>query len=193
MRSEPDTTATTDWVPACAVARAVAFVPSEYLVKPASERWERREAMRLRRAVFCTEQGLFERDDRDALDREATLLVAVACVSGMPEQVVGTVRILESAPGQWQGSRLAVHPDYRRVAWLGSELIRLAVGIAHARGARQFTAQVQSQNVPLFRRLHWQTLEETELQGRPHHRMQAELAKYPPCTGTTGFVARRAA
>ena len=181
MRSEPDTTATTDWVPACAVARAVAFVPSEYLVKPASERWERREAMRLRRAVFCTEQGLFERDDRDALDREATLLVAVACVSGMPEQVVGTVRILESAPGQWQGSRLAVHADYRAQCQVGTQLIRLAGGSAVARGAQRFTAQVQAQNVALFERLHWHGLERIELQGRPHCLMQAELAHYPAC------------
>ncbi len=182
-----------DWVPACSVAHSTAFVPSEYFIKPATERWERREAMRLRRAVFCAEQGLFAHDDRDVIDRTATLLVAVTAVSGMPDQVVGTVRIRESAPGHWQGSRLAVHPDYRRVALLGSELIRLAVGLAHARGAVRFTAQVQAQNVGLFRRLHWHTLEEIELFGHPHHRMQADLSKYPPCIGSAGFVTRRAA
>ncbi|HEY0916604.1 MAG TPA: MSMEG_0567/Sll0786 family nitrogen starvation N-acetyltransferase [Solimonas sp.] len=182
-----------DWVPAGGSAAGL-FLPSEYFVKPATERWERREAMRLRRTVFCGEQGLFGRDDRDALDRSALLLVAVSCLSGMPEQVVGTVRIHEGEPGEWQGSRLAVHPDYRRVAWLGSELIRLAVGTAHARGARRFTAQVQAQNAPLFRRLHWRTLEQIELHGRPHHRMLADLAHYPPCDAA-GFVSmpRRAA
>lgn len=182
-----------DWVPA-GDRGAGLFLPSEYLVKPATERWERREAMRLRREVFCAEQGLFGRDDRDTADRSALLLVAVSCLSGMPEQVVGTVRLHESAPGEWQGSRLAVHRDYRRVAWLGSELIRLAVGTAHARGAWRFTAQVQAQNVPLFRRLHWHTLEEIELHGRPHHRMQANLAHYPPCEAAA-FVSmpRRAA
>lgn len=189
MRPETPGVSSADWVPACAIASGLVSVPGEYFIKPATERWERREAMRLRRAVFCSEQGLFDRDDRDAIDREAILLVAVVGVSGMPDQVVGTVRIHEPAAGQWQGSRLAVHPEYRRVALLGSELIRLAVGLAHARGAQRFTAQVQAQNAPLFHRLHWRTLEEIELLGRPHHRMQADLSKYPPCTGTAGFVA----
>ena len=190
-----------DWVPASGRGSlATAFVPAEFLVKLASERWELREAARLRRAVFCTEQGLFDRDDRDDIDRVATVLVAVSCEFGMPEQVVGTVRIHSldgpAEAGHWQGSRLAVHPDYRRVAWLGRELIRLAVGTAHARGATRFTAQVQAQNVPLFRRLHWQTLEEISLRGVPHHRMQADLAHYPPCAaGSFGIVTspRRAA
>lgn len=178
-----------DWVPGINVAAHSVYLPSEYIVKLVTERWEQREAARLRRAVFCAEQGLFERDDRDDIDRQATTIVAVSCVSGMPEQVVGTVRIHESEPGHWQGSRLAVHPDYRRVALLGTELIQLAVGTAHARGARRFTAQVQAQNVPLFRRLHWTSLEEIVLRGKPHHRMEADLAHYPPCsTGERGFV-----
>ena len=178
-----------DWVPAVNACRAVAALPGEYLVKLATERWEQREAMRLRRSVFCGEQGLFERDDRDAIDRVATLIVALSCVSGMPEQVVGTVRIHEAESGHWQGSRLAVHADYRRVALLGTELIRLAVGTANARGARRFTAQVQAQNARLFHRLHWITLEEISLLGRPHHRMEASLAHYPPCgEGERGFV-----
>jgi putative N-acetyltransferase (TIGR04045 family) len=159
------------------------------MVKLATEEWEQRGAAQLRRGVFCGEQGLFEHDDRDDVDRCADTLVALSCVSGMPEQVVGTVRIHLAAAGHWQGSRLAVHADYRRVAFLGTELIRLAVGIAHARGARRFTAQVQLQNVPLFRRLHWISLEETLLRGMPHHRMEADLSRYPPCAnGTRGNV-----
>ena len=178
-----------DWVPGINVAAHSAYVPSEYIVKLVTERWEQRQAARLRRAVFCAEQGLFDRDDRDEIDRHATTIVAVSCVSGMPEQVVGTVRIHEDAPGHWQGSRLAVLHDYRRVAQLGTELIHLAVGTAHARGAVRFTAQVQAQNVQLFRRLHWTSLEEIMLCGKPHHRMEADLAHYPPCsTGERGFV-----
>ena len=181
--------AVADWVPAINIATPAAALPGEYLVKLVTERWEQREAARLRRAVFCAEQGLFERDDRDDIDRLAISIVAVSCVSGMPEQVVGTVRIHQAEAGHWQGSRLAVQPDYRRVALLGSELIRLAVGTAHARGALRFTAQVQAQNVALFRRLHWTSLEEIALRGRPHHRMEADLAYYPPCTtGERGFV-----
>jgi len=179
----------TDWVPGINIATHSACLPGEYMVKLVTERWEQREAARLRRAVFCAEQGLFDRDDRDDIDRQATTIVAVSCVFGMPEQVVGTVRIHESEPCHWQGSRLAVLGEYRRVAMLGSELIQLAVGTAHARGAVRFTAQVQAQNVPLFRRLHWTSLERIMLRGKPHHRMEADLAHYPPCTtGERGFV-----
>jgi predicted GNAT family N-acyltransferase len=69
------------------------YAPVEYLVREAAQQWERDEAMALRRAVFCIEQGIFARDDRDAVDDRAQLLVAMSCNGGMPEQVVGTVRI----------------------------------------------------------------------------------------------------
>jgi putative N-acetyltransferase (TIGR04045 family) len=55
------------------------------------------------------------------------------------------------------------------------------VSSAHAIGCRRFLAHVQSQNVPLFRRLHWNVLAEETLLGRPHHLMQADLNHYPPC------------
>ena len=178
-----------DQLPAANVGSNAPYVPSEYRIKHATERWERRDAARLRRQVFCTEQGLFEGSDADAIDRTATLIVAVSCLFGMPEQVVGTVRIHETHPGVWHGSRLAVHADYRGLALLGSELIHLAVSTAHGRGAHQFLAQVQAQNVSLFRRLHWQSLEEISLHGRLHHTMQASLYHYPPClVGEVGFV-----
>jgi len=178
-----------DQLPSANVGSNTPYVPSEYRIKHATERWERRDAARLRRSVFCTEQGLFEGSDADAIDRIATLIVAVSCVFGMPEQVVGTVRIHETQPGVWHGSRLAVHADYRGIALLGSELIRMAVSTAHGRGAHQFLAQVQTQNVSLFRRLHWQSLGEISLHGRLHHTMQASLYHYPPCfVGEVGFV-----
>ncbi|POM18068.1 hypothetical protein CSX04_06370 [Burkholderia cepacia] len=70
-------------------------------------------------------------------------------------------------------------------------LIALAVSSAHAEGCRTFVAHVQSQNVPLFRRLHWDALGEETLFGRPHQLMQARLAHYPPCgTPFEGFVLR---
>ena len=41
----------------------------------------------------------------------------------------------------------------------------------------------------LFRRLHWQTLDEIEMHGRPHHLMQADLRHYPPfADAETGFL-----
>ncbi len=157
-----------------------AFLPAEYRVKFATEIWEQREAAALRRRVFCEEQGIFAGDDRDDIDAIAITLVVISSFGVAPHDVVGTVRIHKAGPGEWWGSRLAVAPDYRRIGALGSSLIRLAVSSAHARGCRRFYAHVQSQNALLFRRLHWRTIAETELCGRPHHFMEADLAHYPP-------------
>lgn len=158
------------------------FSPGEYRIKHVSETWERRACADLRRAVFCDEQQIFEHDDADALDARALPIAAIACLIGQPDDVVGTVRICETEPGTWWGSRLAVRPDYRRSAWLGAELIHHAVCTAHARGAKHFYAQVQVQNVKLFERLHWTTLDAVIVQDRPHVLMQADLAHYPPRT-----------
>jgi putative N-acetyltransferase (TIGR04045 family) len=155
-------------------------VPSEYLVKLALDPWEQRDAARLRHEVFCDEQRIFESDDRDAVDPIATTLVAIACIAGVPDHVVGTVRIHPESPRIWYGSRLAVHRSFRRVHHIGTALIKLAVGTAHARGCETFLAHVQSQNAAMFERLHWQTLHELTMHGRPHHLMCADLGAYPP-------------
>jgi putative N-acetyltransferase (TIGR04045 family) len=156
------------------------FLPSEYRVKFATEAWERREAAGLRRQVFCDEQGIFPADDRDAIDEVAIPIVAISSLGVVALDVVGTVRIHETEPGVWWGSRLAVAGAYRRIGAIGTSLIRLAVSSANARGCRRFFAHVQSQNALLFQRLHWYTIEQTEFHGRPHHFMQADLAHYPP-------------
>jgi putative N-acetyltransferase (TIGR04045 family) len=165
------------------------FLPAEYRVKFATQSWERREAAALRRQVFCEEQSIFTADDRDDIDAIAIPLVVISSFGVAPHEVVGTVRIHEAEPGVWWGSRLAVAREYRRIAALGTSLIRLAVCSAHARSCRRFYAHVQSQNALLFRRLHWHTIEEIELRGRPHHLMQADLAYYPPISNPeTGFL-----
>lgn len=170
------------------------FVHTEFRIKFAAGDWERRQALRLRRSVFCLEQQLFANDaqaDGDAIDAHAIPIVAFACVAGLSEQIAGTVRIDERAPGIWYGSRLAIHPAFRGHAGLAAALIRLSVCSAHARGCTQFFAQVQSQNVRLFRRLHWQSIDESMIHGKPHHRMQAALDWYPPyANGIDGFVTR---
>ncbi|TXI82104.1 MULTISPECIES: MSMEG_0567/Sll0786 family nitrogen starvation N-acetyltransferase [unclassified Cupriavidus] len=161
-----------------------------YRIRWATAPWEVSAAMQLRRAVFCTEQGLFDGDDRDEIDDIAQLLVAVRSEAGANDEVVGTVRIHESEPGVWYGSRLAVAAAWRNHGKIGATLIRLAVSSAHALGCRRFLAHVQSQNEPLFRRLHWRSLGEETLLGRPHHRMEADLHHYPPCTTPhVGFTA----
>lgn len=144
----------------------------------------------LRQAVFCAEQGIFAGDDVDNIDNTATHIVAIACIAGLPDRVVGTVRIHTEKPGVWWGSRLAVDQDYRKQGSLGAALIRLAVCSAHARGCNTFLAQVQSRNQLLFRRLHWKSLQELSIHNRPHYLMQADLDWYPPyADGATGFVA----
>lgn len=169
------------------------FMPCEFRIKWAQSAWERREAHALRRAVFCTEQGLFGGDDRDGIDERAQLLVALSCIGGCHDAVVGTVRIHEELPGVWWGSRLAVESTFRSVGRIGATLIRLAVSSAHSHGCHTFLAHVQTQNVPLFERLHWRSVQEEMLHGRVHHLMQADLDHYPPyATPFTGFVARSA-
>jgi putative N-acetyltransferase (TIGR04045 family) len=172
------------------------FLASDFQVKAATEVWEHRGAAALRHAVFCNEQGLFHGDDRDGVDASAIPLVAISLLGVAAGDVVGTVRIHQPEPGLWWGSRLAVAAEYRRSGALGTALIRLAVSSAHARGCRTFLAHVQVQNVPLFQRLHWTSLEEMEIHGLVHHRMRADLDKYPPFSAAdTGFraSARKAA
>jgi len=170
------------------------FVACEFRVKWAATAWEREQALALRRAVFCAEQGVFLGDDRDAIDDQAQLIVALSCVGGAPDAVVGTVRLHEESPGRWWGSRLAVHAAFRHHGRIGATLIRLAVSSAHARGCQEFFAHVQSQNTAMFERLHWRSLQRETLHGRPHDLMLADLAHYPPCdTPFAGFVTRSTA
>jgi len=167
------------------------FLASEFQVRFATEAWEREAAAELRRKVFCGEQQVFTSDDRDAIDDHAIPLVALSLLGVAEGEVVGTVRIHrdDSEADTWWGSRLAVEKSYRKLGAVGASLIRLAVSSAHARGCRRFLANVQSQNALLFQHLHWRSLGEFDLHGRPHHRMAADLAFYPPfATPETGFV-----
>jgi putative N-acetyltransferase (TIGR04045 family) len=172
------------------------FVASDFQVKFAVEPWERRGAAALRRQVFVNEQKIFARDDADEIDATAIPIVAIASLGVAFDDVVGTVRIHETEPGVWWGSRLAVAPAYRRLGAIGTSLIKLAVSSAHARGCGRFHAYVQSQNVMMFQRLHWTTLGALTLHGRPHHAMEADLSAYPPIHNpSSGFrvLAKKAA
>lgn len=161
-------------------------------VKVVNTEWELDAVRRLRRAVFCDEQRIFVGDDLDEIDAHALPIAAVLSMPGTPDEVIGTVRIHQEQPGLWYGSRLAVARPVRRLGAVGSGLIKLAVGIAHARGCTTFLAHVQSQNAPLFERLHWSTLEQLDMHGRPHHLMQADLDCYPPLADSgTCFVLPR--
>ncbi len=153
-----------------------------YYIRQAAQTWETQGAFDLRRRVFVEEQGIFQTDDRDDIDDGAAHLVALSTYAHEPDSVVGTVRVHESEPGVWWGSRLAVDDSFRNVGTLGAELIRLAVRSANARGCDKFLAYVQMRNVILFRRLRWKPLEEVDLHGVPHMRMAADLKYYPPAS-----------
>jgi putative N-acetyltransferase (TIGR04045 family) len=155
------------------------FIPPQFGIKTATEPWEWDAYFRLRHSVFCDEQRLFPGDDRDALDDAATPIIAVSYVMGMAESVAGTVRIHETSPRHWTGSRLAIDPRYRGAYGLGAGLVYRAVASAQALGCDEFFATVQRQNVPFFRRLHWRSLRELDLHGAPHTLMIADLDAYP--------------
>jgi putative N-acetyltransferase (TIGR04045 family) len=158
-----------------------------FRVRLASHPAEFAGAYQLRHQVFCVEQGIFE-NDLDAIDGVANTIVACAENTEPDIEVVGTVRIHQTEPGHWMGSRLAVVTGWRRRARLGAALIRTAVGTARARGCKQFLAHVQQQNVKMFETLHWQSLESCDVHGRPHSLMQADLLFYPPIWQQTDTV-----
>ena len=113
----------------------------------------------LRRAVFVSEQELFELDDRDLRDDDAATLHAVGLIDGEP---CGAVRLypLEPAWLQWKGDRLAVLPELR-THHLGAELVRFAVSTAGRLGGERMVAHVQLPNVRFFEHLGW------EIEGGP--------------------------
>jgi putative N-acetyltransferase (TIGR04045 family) len=158
----------------------IPFHSPGYFIRAASTHWETKGALDLRKRVFVDEQGIFDVHDQDDIDSIATHLVAISTIAHEAHSVVGTVRIHQAEPGIWWGSRLAVDPAYRNVGRLGAELISLAVRSANARNCRVFYANVQTQNVVLFRRMRWQCLKEVNCHGVEHMLMSADLSRYPP-------------
>lgn len=138
-----------------------------------------RAYFRLRRTIFCEEQGLFVHSDADDIDDFAYAIIAFENNVIAGKQVVGIVRIYEPEPRRWYGGRLGVHPAYRRAGRIGKGLIYKAVTTANTWGCDRFLATVQLQNVRFFRRQHWASLQEITVCDRPHHLMEADLAFYP--------------
>jgi putative N-acetyltransferase (TIGR04045 family) len=167
---------------------------SEVVARVASESWELAGYYAVRRAIFAEEQALFDASDADEHDAHATPIVATSQIAGMPDEVVGVVRIYESEPGVWFGGRLGVCREYRRRGAVGAALITTACSTAHAWGCRRFYATVQTQNVRYFERHHFRPLEAIVVRGRPHALMQADLGAFPRCPRALALAqARRAA
>jgi putative N-acetyltransferase (TIGR04045 family) len=154
----------------------------------AREAWQIAAYFRLRSEIFAAEQGLFEGSDRDEHDAHASAIVAQGEIAGMPDAVVGVVRIYR-APNEgednWFGGRLGVAHAYRRVGAVGTALITEAVSTAHAWGCRRFLATVQDANLRYFEHHHFRRLEAVQILGRPHVLMQADLERYPARLSST--------
>ncbi len=164
---------------------------NSYIFKLATTPAEIAAYFALRHQIFVEEQGLFIGSDVDDLDAIAYPIIAIPAVTNSSNtdsltidspQVVGVVRIYETAPGYWYGGRLGTHPDYRRGWSIGKGLISKAVTTANTWGCEQFLATVQLQNVRFFQRLHWTSLSEMTIHGVLHHHMEADLNFYPPGT-----------
>lgn len=127
----------------------------------------------IRRAVFVTEQHVFDGTDADAHDTAPSTLHVLGLVDGVP---AGTVRLYPlDDSGCWQGDRLAVLPPFR-AAGLGAPLVQFAVATAAARGGRRMIAHVQPANEVFFRRLGWTRRGAPELYvGIPHVLMDIAL------------------
>lgn len=155
------------------------FSHSECHIKLAQDDWSFKQALSLRNQVFVVEQGIFQTSDSDVFDSTAHTLVATIGLLGIPDAVIGTVRIHEQARGVWMGSRLAVDREYRSVKGLGKALIKMAVCTAQVQGCQSFYANVQLQNVALFEKLGWNALGVANVHGVDHMFMQADLSRYP--------------
>ena len=157
------------------------FLSRDVSATVASERWQLEGYFQLRRDIFEREQGLFTDSDVDEHDARATPIVALSHVAGMPDAVVGVVRIYPTEDDTWYGGRLGVSHAYRRVGAVGGALIQTAVSTAHAHGCRRFLATVQERNVRYFERYAFVPLGALLIRGTSHQLMQADLAAYPPC------------
>jgi predicted GNAT family N-acyltransferase len=98
---------------------------------------EMRSLLQLRHEVFCSEQGVPEREEVDGRDGDGIHLVAV---SGA--EVLGTCRLLFVGPTV-QFSRLAVRRSARRRG-IASALLALADEETRAGGARRLVLHAQT-------------------------------------------------
>jgi putative N-acetyltransferase (TIGR04045 family) len=132
---------------------------------------------RIRRQVFVSEQGIFDRDDHDEHDGDPATVHVVGYLDGTAGGAVRLypLRRLPDGGVLWQGDRLAVLREYRRHR-LGGPLVHHAVRTAGQLGGARMVAHVQLRNVAFFRHLGWDALGEPEAyQGLPHQLMSIAL------------------
>lgn len=133
----------------------------------------------IRRQVFVSEQGIFDRDDHDSHDDDPATVHVVSYLNGTAAGTVRLYPVRREPDGSvlWQGDRLAVLPEYRRHR-IGGPLVRYAVRTAGQLGGGRMVAHVQLANVVFFRHLGWARIGEPEpYQGIPHQRMSIALGE----------------
>lgn len=152
-------------------------------VKVAHTPWEKTGYFELRKNTFSLEQKILPDNEKDAQDFRAIPIIALAENWGVDDQVVGAVRIYEDLDSDgnkvWFGGRLCVSRDYRGHRSIGKALINEAVSRAIDLGCTRFLANVQPQNEKYFQSVHWHTLGQITVAGKPHVHMQAHLPSYP--------------
>lgn len=108
-----------------------------YDVRRAHGGHELAAALQLRHEVFCVEQGVPEREERDGRDHEGVHLVAVA-----GPELLATCRLLIIGDTA-QFSRLAVKPDRRRLG-IATALLEAAEREIQAVGGRRLVLHAQT-------------------------------------------------
>ncbi|MEA2347104.1 MAG: hypothetical protein QOG62_891 [Thermoleophilaceae bacterium] len=115
-------------------------------VRPARNADEVKQALDLRYRVFCLEQGVSERSERDGRDGDGALhLVAVA-----GDRLVGTCRIITSRRTVTL-SRMAVEADFRR-SGAGAALLAEAEARARRSRAKRISLHAQTYALPFYKR-----------------------------------------
>lgn len=121
-----------------------------YQVRRVATPEELRAAMDLRHDVFCIEQGVPVREERDGRDGQALHLVAIE-----DGEMIGTCRLV-FAGSTVQFSRLAVRTDQRRRG-IASALLAEADRETRLGGANRLVLHAQTYALPLYRAAGYQT------------------------------------
>ena len=120
-------------------------------VRPARDLAELEQALDLRYRVFCQEQGVSERSERDGRDGDGALhLVALA-----DGRLVGTCRLITSRRTVTL-SRMAVEADFRR-SGAGAALLREAESHARRARAKRISLHAQTYALPFYQRAGYMT------------------------------------
>lgn len=91
--------------------RVRAFRSQWIKTRVADEPWQLAGYWRLRHAIFTGEQRLFRDSDRDEHDERALPIVALSSTAGMPDAVVGVVRVYAAGHDEWFGGAARGVPD----------------------------------------------------------------------------------